>query len=138
MTGRINDQIVLNVIEKGLSSLGENPKNAVWVCLEKDFHFDRHNAPEKLDEFQKALERVFGFASNFLDALMKNYLSEATGEDLSKYSSFAESVTDLFKKQRAEARIEDSSKSSILSSYEKVDIITATGSMDQTEETSSH
>lgn len=103
MTNPVSDEIVLHIIEKGLSSLGENPKEAIWFCLEKDFNLNRQNTTESIEEFQKALQKLFGVASGFVDVLLRNYLGEATGEDLSKCSSFADCVITLRKKQSAES-----------------------------------
>jgi hypothetical protein len=95
MTSGITDEIILAVIDKGLASLGESPKQALWFCLEKDSNFDRNKVPENLEAFQQALQRFFGLGSNFLETLFIRYLSEATGEDLSSQSSFVECVTRL-------------------------------------------
>lgn len=95
MTSGITDEIILAVIDKGLASLGESPKQALWFCLEKDFNFDRNKVPENLEAFQQVLQRFFGLGYNFLETLFIRYLSEATGEDLSSQSSFVECVTRL-------------------------------------------
>lgn len=105
MTNCISDEIVFQVIEKGLSSLGETPKRATWFCLEKNFNFNRQEVPEHLEAFQQALQRLFGQGCNFLDALFRKYLGEVIGEDLDDYSSFTDCVAGLRKKQRAESTI---------------------------------
>jgi hypothetical protein len=97
MLDGLSDEIVFNVIDKGLSSLGESPKKALWYCLEKDFHFDRRKVPENLEAFQQVLRQFFGVGYGFLDVLFRKYLSEYSGEDCSGYSSFAECVASLRK-----------------------------------------
>ena len=104
MTNRVTDETVLQVIEKGLSSLGENPKQATWSYLEKNLNVNKQEMPENLDRFQQALQKLFGQGSNFLDALFRETLSEATGEDLTSYTSFNECVAALRKKQRAHSQ----------------------------------
>jgi len=112
MPNCINDEMVLQIVEKGFSSLGETPTQATWFCLEKDFNFNKQTVSENLGQFQEALQKLFGSGSNFLDALFCDYLEDATGEDLSKYSSFSECVTALREKKRAESRLTVTAKKS--------------------------
>lgn len=99
----INDELILEVIEKGLSALGKNPKEAIWSCLEKDFKLNKQKVPGNIEAFQQAMQRFFGLGYNFLEALFLKYLSEATGEDLLNYSSFAECITRLRTKASADS-----------------------------------
>lgn len=103
MPCNLSDAVVCEVIDKGLSALGESPKNALWFCLEKDFDFDRQKVPENLEAFERVLQQFFGLGFSFLDALFRRYLSEYVGEDLSKYSTFAESVATLRKNEKEES-----------------------------------
>ena len=95
MTSGITDEILLATIDRGLASLGEGPKQALWSCLEKDLNFDRNKAIENLEAFQLVLQRFFGLGYNLLETLFIRYLGEATGEDLSSQLSFVECVTHL-------------------------------------------
>jgi hypothetical protein len=95
----INNGLILSIIEKGLDSLGDNSKKAIWCCLENDYGFSRTSIPENLETFQSVLEKIFGLGYSFLDALFRKYLQDATGENLQGYESFVESVQALrFKK----------------------------------------
>jgi len=105
MTNVVNDEIIREIIEKGLSSLGENPKEALWFHLEKSFGYDRRKVPESIEGFQQILQKLFGIGYNSLDVLFRKYLSEATGENLKGCSSFADCVADLLKKQRKESTL---------------------------------
>lgn len=40
--------------------LGERPLKAVFSSLKRSFHIKREEIPERLDDFQKALEELFG------------------------------------------------------------------------------
>jgi hypothetical protein len=95
MTSGIIDDVILTAIDKGLASLGESPKQAIWFCLEKDFNFDRNKVPENVEAFAKVLQSFFGLGYNFLESIFIENLSEATGEDLSSQLSFVECVTRL-------------------------------------------
>ena len=132
MTNHVSNAVVLQIIENGISSLGETPEKATWSCLEKDFNLSRQKVPENLEEFQQTLRKLFGPGSNFLDALFRKSLSDETGEDMSNFSSFTECVEVLREKQRAESTIRESAKSIIATS--KTDNVTLKA---QTEETRS-
>ena len=95
MTSVVTDEMILDVIEKGLSALGESPKQAIWYCLEKDFKFERHKVPENLDSFEETLRKFFGLGYSFLESLFRKHLEEATGEDLQGYNTFSDCIRGL-------------------------------------------
>jgi hypothetical protein len=102
----VTDEIILDVIDKGFSALGDSPKQAIWYCLEKDYKFERDKVPENLEAFEEALKRLFGLGYNFLEALFRQHLHEATGEDLQSYKTFADCVCGLRKKaENAEVHV---------------------------------
>ena len=105
MPGTISDKIVREVIEKGLDSLGQTPKQAVWFCLEKESGFDREKLPENLRTFEEALQKLFGFGYSFLKTLFMQFLQDAVGEDLHGYSSFTECVKYLYEQAEEKAKI---------------------------------
>jgi hypothetical protein len=98
MPQSITNEIILEVIDKGLSVIGNNAKQALWFCLERDFKFDRSKVPENLEAFEGTLKGFFGLGYSFLDTLFRQYLREATGEDLQSCETFAECVRVLRKK----------------------------------------
>jgi len=91
----ITDKIVLEVIDKGLNSLGNSAKQALWYYLEKDFNFNSQVLPD-IAEFEKALQNFFGIGYNFLDTLFKKYLQEVIVEDIPENQSFAQWVIYLY------------------------------------------
>jgi uncharacterized tellurite resistance protein B-like protein len=95
MLQEITDKIVNESIDRGLNALGESPKQATWYILEKDFKFDRNKVPADLEAFAEVLEKFFGLGQKFLDALFIKYLQEIVGEDLHRYTSFADAVRGL-------------------------------------------
>ncbi len=98
VTRRISEGIVLEVIEKGFDALGESPKQAIWFYLEREYNFDRKKVPHNLNDFEQALQKIFGMGYNFLDSLFRQYLKEVTGENLSGCTSFADCVKYLYTK----------------------------------------
>ena len=95
MSNQITDELIMEVIEKGLSAIGEKPKQALWFCLEQDLKVNRQTIPKDLETFQKQLQGFFGLAYNFLNVLFLKYLGEAINEDLSGYSNFVDCIKSL-------------------------------------------
>jgi hypothetical protein len=60
----------LEAVEEGLSSLGESPKQAILFHLENSFKIRREEIPRNLTEFRKALERIFGPGTPYLEKLI--------------------------------------------------------------------
>ena len=92
MLTQISNELVLEVIDKGLSSIGERPKQALWFCLENDLNIERQKIPENLEAFEQALQRFFGLGFNFLAELFVRYLSDALGEDFGANKNLSECV----------------------------------------------
>lgn len=89
-------RIVLDVFEKGLDSLGESPKKAIWSFLENESNLDKNGLPGNVRDFQEALQKIFGLGYNFLDTLFCNYLEQATGKQFPENQSFVERVESHF------------------------------------------
>jgi hypothetical protein len=90
-----DNAMILDVIEKGLDSLGTSPKQAIWVFLEKDFNVKKNQLPGNIKDFHDGLQKIFGLGYKFLDTLFCNYLEEATGKQFPKNQSFVECVESL-------------------------------------------
>ncbi|PVX25851.1 MAG: hypothetical protein CW691_03270 [Candidatus Bathyarchaeum sp.] len=88
------NEVMLEVIERGLDSLGESPKKAVWIVLEEQFNVDRNKIPIDVKEITDALQKLFGLGYSFLDALFKQYLEDATGR-IFEDKNFLECVASL-------------------------------------------
>jgi hypothetical protein len=88
--------IVLAVIEKGLDSLGDSPKQAIWTFLENEYNLDKNELPQNIRAFQEALQKIFGLGYSFLDALFCHYFAQATGKQFSENQSFVECVESQF------------------------------------------
>jgi hypothetical protein len=95
MSEIINDEMVLDIIDKGLGALGESPKQAIWYYLEKDFKINRLKLLENFDAVEKAFQTIFGLGYSFLESLFLHQLHETTGVDLQGYKSFADCIRSL-------------------------------------------
>ena len=94
MSKVLNNEQLLEVFEKGLDSLGESPKNAVWFLLEAQFNIDRNENPLNIQKISAALEKIFGLGYTFLDKILKQNLEELIGKTFQK-KTFLESVESL-------------------------------------------
>ena len=94
LSDAFHNGLLLEVIERGLDSLGESPKKAVWIVLEEQFNIDRNEIPLNINEITNALQNIFGLGYNFLDTLFKQNLEDATGK-VFKNKNFSESVGSL-------------------------------------------
>ncbi len=95
MIQHLTDEIVLGAIDRGLGTFGESPKQAIWYRLENDFHLERDAVPEKIDAFEDVLKKIFGLGYPFLEALFRQHLEEATGQNFQSCLTFSDCVNSL-------------------------------------------
>ena len=91
MSNHINNDLILDVFERGLDSLGESPKKAIWFVLEEQFNVNRNESPINVKKITDALEKIFGLGYTFLDTILKQHLEDLTGKTCPN-KSFVESV----------------------------------------------
>jgi len=70
LTSKDFQKTFLEALEEGLSSLGESPKQAILFHLENSFKIKREEIPRNLTEFKKALEKIFGPGTPYLEKLI--------------------------------------------------------------------
>lgn len=73
------EDLLLEAVDEGLSSLGDSAKQAVYFYLRKSFKIDKRDIPHKIEEFADAIERTFGLGSKFLEILIMKRISEKIG-----------------------------------------------------------
>ncbi|MCW4034209.1 MAG: hypothetical protein NWF03_02465 [Candidatus Bathyarchaeota archaeon] len=95
MSKNPNNELILNVINRGLDTLGESPKQAIWIFLEKEYNVSSTKLPLNVREFQEGLQKIFGVGYNFLDNLFCQFLKDATGKQFKNCKSFVECVEAL-------------------------------------------
>ena len=91
------EEILLEAVDEGLSSLGESSKWAIYFHLEKNFNIGKQDIPNKIANFIEAIEEIFGLGANFLEILIMRRLYEKIGGSFewpeSKEFIFSEFVT---------------------------------------------
>ena len=70
------DQLLLEAIDEGLAGLGEAGKASIYIHLEGLFNIRKQEIPNKLDDFSKALQRIFGLGAHQLEILIIKNLHE--------------------------------------------------------------
>jgi hypothetical protein len=68
------DQLLLEAIDEGLSSLGEAAKTSIYFHLEGRFNIKKQEIPSKLNDFSNALERIFGLGARHFEILFMKKL----------------------------------------------------------------
>ena len=100
------DLFVLKAIDKGLSAIGNKPKETLLFSLEKDFGLDWPEIPQNITAFEEILKKFFGPGYTFLNSLFLKFLEEESGLSLQNYESFAECVNCMSEKlQRSSSNL---------------------------------
>jgi len=73
------DELLLEAVDEGLSTIGESSKQAIYFYLEIVFKIKRHEIPHRIEDFAAAIEKIFGLGANCLQILIMNHLYEKVG-----------------------------------------------------------
>ena len=84
-----NDAL-LEAIDEAFSTLGESAKNSIYTHLENNASITKTDIPHRIDDFQKALEELFGMGARFLEILfMKSLYKKIRTNGKGKKTAFA-------------------------------------------------
>jgi hypothetical protein len=73
------DKILLVAIDEALSSLGDSVKASIYFHLEKTYGIKRCEIPLRINDFSKALEKIFGIGAKHLEILFMKHLHVRAG-----------------------------------------------------------
>ncbi|MDH7563677.1 MAG: hypothetical protein QHH24_02165 [Candidatus Bathyarchaeota archaeon] len=76
------EEIVLEAIDEGLSSLGESSKQAIYFYLDKNFNIKKEEIPSKIEAFKHAIGNIFGVGANYLHTLIIQRLHAKAEQDI--------------------------------------------------------
>lgn len=79
MHKRSFEELLLEAVDEGLSSLGDSSKQVVYFHLEKTFNLNRQEIPYKVEEFAEAIEKIFGLGAKVLEIVIMKQLYEKIG-----------------------------------------------------------
>jgi len=67
------EELLLESVDQGLSSLGETCKQAIYFHLEKEFKLNKRDIAFRIKDFAEAIENIFGVGAKLLEIrIMKN------------------------------------------------------------------
>jgi hypothetical protein len=73
------DKLLLTSIDEALLTLGESAKQSTYFHIERTFEVTREEIPQNLEDFQKALEKIFGIGARYIEILIMKYLYAKMG-----------------------------------------------------------
>jgi hypothetical protein len=84
MTSKPHDfnLLLLNSIDDALLSMGESAKKSVYFHIEKNYRVEREQIPQELEQFQTALEKIFGIGARYIEILIMRNLYGRVGRPL--------------------------------------------------------
>lgn len=75
-------KILLEAVDEGLSLLGDLPKQALYAHLERTISLKKQDLPERIEEFAKAIEEIFGQSAKLLEIKIMKELYKRVGHNL--------------------------------------------------------
>ena len=72
-------ELLLESIDEGFNSLGDELKEIVYFLLEKSFMLNEQNIPDQIDDFSESIDCIFGFGSNILKIIIMKILFRKIG-----------------------------------------------------------
>jgi hypothetical protein len=73
------NELLLEAIDAAFSSLGESSKSAIYYFLADKFNIHKHEIPYRLDDFTRALEKIFKDGTKCLNILFLKNLDAKLG-----------------------------------------------------------
>ncbi len=71
------EELLLEAVDEGLSSVGETCKQAIYFHIEKRFNLNKKDIPCRIEEFTEAIENIFGVGAKVLEIrIMKNLFNK--------------------------------------------------------------
>jgi len=61
------EKFLMEAVDQEFSALGYSCKEAIYSCLESAFDIKKAEIPERIEEFAKAIENMFGTAARLLE-----------------------------------------------------------------------
>jgi hypothetical protein len=79
------ENILLDAIDEGLSSVSDSAREAIYFHLKKSFNIEKRDIPYKIEEFDDAMEKIFGVGAKTLEIFIMKRLCEEIGQNV-KYN----------------------------------------------------
>jgi hypothetical protein len=76
LTGKDFHELLLQAVDAAFSSLGDSARQSIYFHLETRFKIPRQEIPDRLEDFENGLEKIFGAGTKFLEILIMKKLYE--------------------------------------------------------------
>ncbi len=76
------DRLLIDSIDDALLSLGALARESIYLHIERTFNLTRNEIPQRLEQFQLALEKIFGLGSRFIEILIMKNIHRKTSDTL--------------------------------------------------------
>jgi len=94
------EKLLLEAVDEAFDSLGNSAKQAIYFHLERKFKISKKEIPNRINDFTKGLEKIFGVGAKFLEILIIRKIYEKTGKSF----KWKENKEFLFQEYVAAAR----------------------------------
>ena len=81
-SNRSFENILLDAIDEGLSSVSVSAREAIYFHLKKTFNIEKRDIPYKIEEFDEAMEKIFGVGAKTLKILIMKRLCKEVGQNV--------------------------------------------------------
>lgn len=103
------EELLLETIDEGFSSLGESCTKAIYFYLKKDFKLNKQNIPSRIEDFSEAIESIFGKGAKVLEIRIMKILFKKIGHPFPyfhnqktlEFTKYIESARDAFQYRQA-------------------------------------
>ena len=82
MAKKAFDRLLLEAVDDAFSALGDSAKQSIYFHLETKFRIAKNEIPDRLEDFEDGLERIFGPGSRFLEILIMKKIYEKINRPL--------------------------------------------------------
>lgn len=82
MTEKAFNRLLLDAIDDAFYALGDSARQSIYFHLETKLRVAKNEIPQRLEDFDEGLEKIFGPGSQFLEILIMKKLYEKTGQPL--------------------------------------------------------
>jgi hypothetical protein len=76
LTSKDFHKLFLEAVDDAFSSLGDSARQSIYFHLETRFGMPRDEIPNRLEDFENGLEKIFGAGTKFLEILIMKRLYE--------------------------------------------------------------
>jgi hypothetical protein len=76
LTSKDFHKLFLQAVDGAFSSLGDSARQSIYFHLETRFRMPRNEIPDRLEDFENGLEKIFGAGTKFLEILIMKRLYE--------------------------------------------------------------